>query len=71
MAKIASDIGISGSCLRIWIARADVDKGRKDGMTTSEREELVQFRRESRVRAWRRRSWEWPRPSSQLRTAIG
>ena len=49
IAHIAADIGISESCLRNWIARADVDEGRKDGVTTSEREELVRLRRENRV----------------------
>jgi transposase len=49
IAHIAADIGISESCLRNWLARADVDEGRKDGVTTSEREELVRLRRENRV----------------------
>ncbi len=49
IAHITADIGISESCLRNWIARADVDEGRKDGVTTSEREELVRLRRENRV----------------------
>ena len=49
IAHIAADIGISESCLRNWIARADVDEGRKDGVTTSEHEELVRLRRENRV----------------------
>ena len=31
IAQIAKDLGISESCLRNWMARADVDEGRKDG----------------------------------------
>jgi transposase len=49
IAKIAADIGISESCLRNWLAQADVDEGRKEGLTTTEREELVRLRRENRI----------------------
>ncbi len=49
IAQIAADIGISESCLRNWVARADIDDGQREGMTTSEREELVRLRRENRV----------------------
>lgn len=48
--EIASNLGISDSCLRNWIKQADVDEGRRsDGLTTAEREELVRLRRELRV----------------------
>jgi len=49
IAQIASDLGISESCLRGWVARADADAGRKPGMTTAERDELVALRRETRT----------------------
>jgi transposase len=49
LARIAEDLGISESCLRGWVARADVDEGRREGMTTAERAELVALRRESRT----------------------
>ncbi len=50
VAEIAADLGISDSCLRNWMRRADLDEGRRtDGLTTPEREELVQLRRELRV----------------------
>jgi transposase-like protein len=49
IAALAKDLGISESCLRGWVARADVDEGRREGMTSSEREELVALRRESRT----------------------
>ncbi len=49
LAQIAADIGISESCLRNWLAQADVDEGRKEGLTTAERDELVRLRRENRV----------------------
>jgi transposase-like protein len=47
--RIAEDLGISESCLRRWMAQADIDDGAKPGLTTSEREELVRLRRENRV----------------------
>ncbi len=50
VAKIAEDLGISDSCLRGWMKRADLDEGRRvDGFTTAEREELVKLRRELKV----------------------
>lgn len=49
VAEIASDLGISESCLRRWMALDDVDAGRKEGLTGAEREELVRLRRELRV----------------------
>ena len=49
IAKIAEDLGISESCLRGWVHRADVDSGRRDGLSIGEREELVELRRELRV----------------------
>jgi transposase-like protein len=48
---IAKDLGISESCLRNWMHRADVDEGRRDGLTSDERAELVRLRRENRVQA--------------------
>jgi transposase len=50
MSAIAKDLGISESCLRNWVGRADVDEGRKEGLTTDERAELVRLRRELRVK---------------------
>ena len=49
VALIAEDLGISDSCLRGWMARADIDEGRKAGLSSSERDELVTLRRESRT----------------------
>jgi transposase-like protein len=49
IARTAQDLGISESCLRRWMAQADVDEGHKAGLTSDERKELVQLRRDKRV----------------------
>ncbi len=50
VSQIAADLGISDSCLRSWMKRADLDEGRRaDGLTTAEREELVGLRKDLRV----------------------
>lgn len=49
VAQIATDLGISDSCLRNWMAQADIDEGRREGLSSREREELVELRRETRT----------------------
>lgn len=49
IAKTANDLGISESCLRRWMAQADVDEGVKEGLSSDERRELVELRRRTRV----------------------
>ncbi len=49
VAQIAVDLGISESCLRRWMDVADVDDGRRPGLTTDEKAELVALRRKNRV----------------------
>jgi transposase len=48
VAQIAKDLGISESCLRNWMARAEVDESRKEGLSSDERKELVALRRDKR-----------------------
>ena len=49
LARIAEDLGISESCLRGWVAKADVENGRRPGLSTDDQAELVELRRELRV----------------------
>ena len=49
IARIAKDLGISESCLRRWMDQADVDDGAKQGLSSTERRELVELRRRNRV----------------------
>jgi transposase len=46
--EIAHDFQISVSTLRRWLDQANVDDGLKDGLTTSEQDEIVQLRRDNR-----------------------
>lgn len=49
IARVASDLGISESCLRNWIDQAEVEGGRREGLSSNERKELVELRRRTRV----------------------
>ncbi len=49
VAEIARELGISDSCLRNWMAQADINEGARPGLTTDERAELVALRRKNRV----------------------
>ncbi|WP_445188621.1 transposase [Pseudonocardia sp. Cha107L01] len=46
--EVAESLGISESCLRNWMSRADIDTGSKPGLTSDEHKELVELRREIR-----------------------
>jgi transposase-like protein len=47
--QLAADLGISDQTLSNWIKQADIDEGKREGLTTEERAELVRLRRANRV----------------------
>jgi transposase len=47
--QVCRDLDLAESVVRRWLAQADIDAGRRDGLTTAEREELTKLRRENRV----------------------
>lgn len=49
VAQIARDLGVSESGLRRWMAQAEVDEGKREGLSSAEKQELVRLRRENRV----------------------
>jgi transposase len=47
--EVARDLDLTESSVRRWVEQAEIDAGRKPGLTTSEHEELVRLRKENRV----------------------
>ena len=48
--ELAREFEASANSIRKWVRQAELDEGlRRDGLTTSEREELNRLRRENRV----------------------
>ena len=47
--QVARDLDLTETAVREWVRRADIDAGRREGLTTEERQELTRLRRENRV----------------------
>jgi transposase len=46
---VAKDLDLSETAVRRWVAQAEIDAGRREGLTSAEREELARLRRENRT----------------------
>jgi len=49
ISQLARELGVSEQSLRNWSVQLDVDQGKAEGLTSSEREELRRLRRENRI----------------------
>ena len=47
VASVARSLGIGATNLGNWVRQARIDRGERDGVTTSERAELAELRREN------------------------
>ncbi len=49
IAEVCRDMDLVESAVRGWVRQADIDDGDREGLTTSERQELARLRKENRV----------------------
>jgi transposase len=46
--QVAKDFDLTETAVRAWVQQAEVDSGKRPGLTSDEREELGRLRRENR-----------------------
>ena len=63
--EISRDLDLTETAVREWVQRAEVDGGKRNGLTTAEREELSRLRRQVRVLGEERSILEKAAPTSK------
>src|SRR5437016_13863398 len=46
---VSRRMDLTETAVRDWVRQADIDAGKRDGLTTAEREELTALRKENRI----------------------
>ena len=47
--QLAKDLGVSEQTLFVWRRQAEIDAGKREGLSSAERDELSQLRKENRT----------------------
>ena len=47
--QVCRDLDLTETAVRRWVAQAEIDSGQREGLTTEERAELAQLRKENRI----------------------
>ncbi len=45
--ELGKEIGVTGQTLRNWLNQGEIDAGRREGLSSGEREELLRLRKEN------------------------
>src|SRR3954453_1708968 len=53
--EVCRDLDLTETAVRRWVQQAEIDAGKRPGLTTAERAELAELRRENRIL---REEWE-------------
>ena len=49
VSQLAKELELTPSAVQRWVTQAEVDRGQREGLTTTEREELAYLRKENRT----------------------
>ena len=47
--QVSRELGLTETAVREWVQKAEIEEGKRPGLTAAEREELVRLRRQVRV----------------------
>ena len=47
--QVCRDLDLTETAVRRWVQQAEIDAGKRPGLTTAERAELAELRRENRI----------------------